>query len=92
MISAVSLRQLHLIFRQVPGLLRSWVATSATKEVELLVLRHGVAVLRRTNPRPRLEWADRAVFAALVGRLPQALRCHRLVTPDRPDQRLRTHG
>jgi putative transposase len=82
MIAAVSLRLLYLIFQQVLGLVLLMGRTSATKDVEPLVLRHEVAVLRRTNPRPRMDWADRAVFTALVERLPRALRCHRLVTPN----------
>src|SRR4051812_463597 len=82
MIAAVALRLLYLIFRQVLGLVLLLGRTSSTKDVELLVLRHEVAVLRRTNSRPRLNWADRVVFAALVRRLPRALRCHRLVTPN----------
>jgi hypothetical protein len=82
MISAVSLRLLYLIFQQILGLVMLLGRTSSTKNIELLVRRHKVAVLRRSNPRPRLGWANRAVFAALVRRLPRALRGHRLVTPN----------
>jgi hypothetical protein len=78
----VSLRLLYLIFSQVLGLVLLVGRASATKDVELLVLRHEVTILRRTNPCPRLDWADRAVFAALARRLPRALRCRHLVTPD----------
>jgi putative transposase len=77
----VSLRLLYLIFLRVLNLLLLLGRSSASKDVELLALRHEVAVLRRTNPKPRLDWADRAVFAALVRRLRQMLRGHRLVTP-----------
>src|SRR5215212_9243117 len=82
MISVVSLRLLYLISQHALGLLLLMNRASSTKDVELLVLRHEVAVLRCTNPRPRMDWADRAVLAALVRRLPRALHCHRLVTPD----------
>jgi putative transposase len=78
----VSLRLLYLIFCRALGLVLLMGRTSSTKDVELLVLRHEIAVLRRTKPRPRMDWADRAVFAALIQRLPRALRAHRLVTPD----------
>ena len=78
----VSLRFLYLIFWQMLGLVVLMCRASATKDVELLVLRHEVAVLHRTHPRPRLDWADRAVFAALIQRLPRALRRHRLVSPN----------
>ena len=81
MIAAVSLRLLYLIFLQMLSWLTLLGRSTSAKDVELLVLRHEVAVLRRTNPRPRLDWADRAVFAALTRWLPTGLRGHRLVTP-----------
>ena len=72
---------MYLIFRQLMAWLGLLVRNSRAKNAEILVLRHEVAVLRRQVSRPRLSWADRAVFAALVRLLSPAGRLHRVVTP-----------
>src|SRR6476469_1804795 len=85
----VSLRLLYLIVRQLLSWLTLLGRTTSSKDIELLVLRHEVAVLRRTNPRPRLDWADRAVLAALSRCLSRTLRPHRQDRAHRPHPDLR---
>ena len=77
----MSLRVLYLIFVQLCGWLVLLARSSASKDAEVLVLRHEIAVLRRAHLRPRLDWAGRAAPAALIRLLPGRLRAHRLVTP-----------
>ena len=77
----MSFRLLYLIFARVCGWLVLLGRSTASKNAGLLVLRHEVAVLRRQVARPKPDWADRAVIAALTRLLPSHLRLHRIVTP-----------
>ena len=67
----------------------SWLRLSQRREIwliaEILILRHQLAVLQRRQPcRPKLNWADRALLAILLGVIPKARRqgLRLLVTPD----------
>jgi hypothetical protein len=66
----MSLRLLYLVYCRIAGWLALLTRTSAAKDVEILVLHHENAVLRRQNPKPRLNWADRAVLATLITSCP----------------------
>jgi hypothetical protein len=62
----VALKLIYLMFAK----LLTWMvlrtrSDNTAKEIEILVLRHQLAVLQRRRPRPRISWTDRAVLAAL---------------------------
>jgi hypothetical protein len=77
----VCFRLLYLIFVRVLGWLVLLTRSGASKDVEILVLRHEVAILRCHVAHPRPDWADRAILAALTRHLPRRLRAYRIVTP-----------
>jgi len=85
----VALRLAYLTLGRVLSWLALLARSDMAKDAEILVLRHEVTVLRRTNQRPTLTWIDRAFITALAGLLPTQLRQLRLVSPR---TLLRWHG
>src|ERR1019366_8024147 len=69
------LRFVFLLVTQLAASLRLSRREEAWKTAEILILRHQLAVLQRHQPRrPKLNWADRALLAALLGVIPKARR------------------
>jgi putative transposase len=74
-----------LLITRVTAWLRLSRREEAWKTAEILILRHQLPVLQRRQPRrPTVNWADRALLAALLGVIPRARRqgMRLLVTPD----------
>jgi hypothetical protein len=81
MIPEVSLRLLYLIFSQPLNWMTLLPRAPSSKNIELLVLRHGVAVLRRTHPKPRLNWASERCSLRSSNACLRRLGGQRLVNP-----------
>ena len=79
----MALRLIYQMFAKLLGWIVLRTRSDATKDVEILVLRHQLAVLRRRTPRPRMNRTDRALIAALIDSYPHldASGCSSIVVP-----------
>jgi putative transposase len=67
----VALKLIYLMLTRLGARIALLARSETANQVEILVLRHQLAMLQRTTPRPRMSWADRAFIAALVRLLPR---------------------
>src|SRR4051812_39578697 len=70
------------LYRLVVGLAGLAVRPGRSKDLRIIVLRHQLTVLRRQNPRPRIDDEDRTLLAAVARALPRKLRNGWIVTPE----------
>jgi putative transposase len=77
----VALRLIYQMFSKLLGWIVLRNRSDTTKEIEILVLRHQLAVLQRRTPRPPMSWTDRALIAGFTRLLPVRRRLGLLVTP-----------
>ena len=77
----MALRLTYQVFTKLLGWIVLRTRSDTTKDIEILILRHQLAVLQRRTPRPRMSWTDRALIAAFTRLLPVRRRLGLLVTP-----------
>ena len=77
----MAVKLIYQVFTKLLSWMVLYTRSNTANEIEILVLRHQLAVLQRRTPRPRINWTDRAVIAALARLLPARRRCGFLITP-----------
>ena len=77
----MALRLIYQMFTSLLGWIVLRTRSDIAKDIEILVLRHQLAVLQRRTPHPQMSWSDRALIAALTRLLPVRRRLGLLVTP-----------
>jgi hypothetical protein len=73
---------IYLALRRVPQLVMLCCQSAEAKEIEIMILRHELAILRRQHQRPHLQAKDRALLAALSRQLPRVRWSVFLVRPE----------